>query len=77
MGQKVWSSWGVADQTSKSPSRRGLQKNHDQLFFQSVDDKVKIVSILFFHVNLLLVTTHLRNISGLASKSLMGSKFGF
>ena len=27
----VWSSWGVADQILKSPSRRGLQLNRAQL----------------------------------------------
>ena len=55
------------------PSRKSCSTS----FFESVNDKVKKVSILFFHVNLLLVATHLRNISGLASKSLMGFKFGF
>ena len=31
MGLKVWSSWVVVEQISKTPSRRGLQKNHAQL----------------------------------------------
>ena len=31
MALKVWSSWVVVEQISKTPSRRGLQKNHAQL----------------------------------------------
>ena len=31
IGEKFWSSWGFAEQISKSPSRRGLQWNHAQL----------------------------------------------
>ena len=53
------------------------EKSCSTSFFQAVDDKVEKVSILFFHVNLLLVASQLRNISGLANKSLMGFKFGF
>ena len=56
---------------------RPSEKSCSTSFFQSVNDKVKKVSILFSHVNLSLVATQLRNISGLANKSLMGSKFGF
>ena len=56
---------------------RPSEKSCSTSFFQSVNDKVKKVSTLFFHVNLLLVATHLRNISGLASKSLMGFKIVF
>ena len=33
MGIKVWSSWGVADQISKSHLRIGLQLNHAGLKF--------------------------------------------
>ena len=47
------------------------------VFFKLENDKVQKVSILFFHVNLLLVVSQLRNISGLANKSLMGCEFGF
>ena len=46
-------------------------------FFQLKNDKVQKVSILFFHVNLLIVVSQLRHISGLVNNSLMGSKFGF
>ena len=78
MGSKIWSSWGLVEQISKTPSRRGLQKNHAQLlFFQSVDDKVKKVCAYIFHVNLWFVCRQLRNISGLTNKSVMGSKCGF
>ena len=31
MALKVWSSWVVVEQISKTHSRRGLQKNHAQL----------------------------------------------
>ena len=33
MGLKIWSSWGVVEQISKTPSRRGLQKSNAQLLF--------------------------------------------
>ena len=46
-------------------------------FFRLENDKVKQVSIFFFHVNLLLVVSQVRNISGLVNKSQKGSKFGF
>ena len=45
--------------------------------FLTQNNKVKQVYILFFHVNLWLVVGQLPNISGLAKKSLMGSKFRF
>ena len=78
MGFRFWSSWGVVEQISKTPSRRGLQKYHAQLlFFELENDKVQKVSILFSHVHLFLVVSQLRNIPGLVNKSLMGSKFGF
>ena len=56
---------------------RPSEKSYSTSFFQSVNDKVKNVSIFFFHVNVLLVATPLCNISGIANKSLMGFKFGF
>ena len=56
---------------------RPSEKSCSTSFFQSVNDKVKKVSILCFHVNLSLVVIQVRNISGLANKSLMGFKFGF
>ena len=56
---------------------RPSEKSCSTSFFQSVNDKVKKVSILFFHVNLFLAVTQLRNISGLANKSPVGFKFGF
>ena len=31
VGVKIWPSWGLVEKISKSPSRRGLQKNHAQL----------------------------------------------
>ena len=46
-------------------------------FFQLENDKFQKVSILFFHVNLLLVVSQLRNIPGLANESLTSFKFGF
>ena len=56
---------------------RPSEKSCSTSFFQSVNDKVKKVSILSFHVNLSLVVTQVRNIPGSANKSLMGFKFGF
>ena len=56
---------------------RPSEKSCSTSFFQSVNDKVKKVSILFSHVNLSLGVTQLRNISGLANKSLVGFKYGF
>ena len=56
---------------------RPSEKSCSTSFFQSVNDKVKKVSILSFHVNLSFVVTQVHNIPGSANKSLMGFKFGF
>ena len=46
MGVKVWSSWGVADQISKSPYVGLLPKNHGQLQ-KNKESRVIFVRIKF------------------------------
>ena len=48
MGLKVWSSWGAAKKKSKTPSRRGLQKNHAQSHENQKHPRGEVFSQFFF-----------------------------
>ena len=56
---------------------RPPEKSCSTSFFRLENDKVQKVCILFSCVYLYLGVIQLRYISGLASKSFMGFKFGF
>ena len=57
MGVKTWPSCGLVGQISKSPSKRGLQKNHAQLknqphpgsqiFEKVASNSLKIENVVF------------------------------
>ena len=59
IGEKFWSSWGFAEQISKSPSRRGLQWNHAQLqkmdFFMIKSKKSLSFFLLYINSQQLLI----------------------